>query len=253
MRQSPTAVATRALAAPVRPGARAWPLSAGLLLTLASAAAQAQGPADRGRHMFSVEPTLVLAQPCADTSCTYRWTLTSRLGQALDMAEDLFGPRDRSATLLGIDFTTDPQPSHWYPGGAGPGKNIIVLLTAGAAADEDRALYQLAHESFHLLSTNLFGTATNLEEGLATWYSLWYMARIGRPLPADYIDLPKYRHAYDNVQALARLYPDMPASIKRYRAQSPPRAASAMSYEEFRAIFPDAPTQLAEDLTARFP
>jgi len=224
-----------------------------LIPVSADAATQGQG-AGRYEPMFAIEPDLVLAQPCADVSCTYHWTLTSRFGQALDMAEDLFGPRDRSYTILGIDFTTDAQPSHWYPQDQyGTGKTVIVLLTANAASDEDRALYQLSHESFHLLSSGVFGTATNLEEGLATYFSLWYMARIGRPLSADYITLPKYRVVFKDVQDLMKLYPDMTARIKRFRSEGTLRGVSTMSCAEFQHIFPKAPIQLAEELTRTFP
>ncbi len=225
-----------------------------LLLILVSADMEAQGQGgNRHEPMFGVDRDLVLAQPCADVSCTYHWTLTSRFGQALDMAEDLFGSRDRSCTILGIDFTTDAQPSYWFPHDQhGTGKMVIVLLTADAASDEDRALYQLSHESFHLLSSTLRGTATNLEEGLATYFSLWYMAQIGRPLSANYVTLPKYRSAFEDVQALMKLYPDMTARIKRFRSEGPPRGVSTMSSDEFQQLFPKAPVQLAEELTRTF-
>ena len=172
----------------------------------------------------------------------------------MDMAEDLYGPRDRSYTILGIEFTTDAQPSHWYPQSeyGSSEKQVIVLLTSEAASDEDRALYQLSHESFHLLSSTVFGSATNLEEGLATSFSLWYMAQIGRPLSADYIEIPKYRRAFEDVQALLKLYPDMAARIKRFRTDQPSRAAATISYNELQVLFPNAPAQLAKELTARF-
>ena len=169
------------------------------------------------------------------------------------MVEEMFGPRDRSYTILGVDFTTDAQPSHWYPHAQhGIGKNVIVLLTTNAAPDEDRALFQLSHEAFHLLSSSVLGTATNLEEGLATYFSLWYMAQIGRPLSANYIELPSYRHAFEDVQALMELYPDTAARIKRFRSAEPPRALSTMSCEEFQRLFPKASDSLAQELTSKF-
>ena len=170
------------------------------------------------------------------------------------MAEDLFGPRDRSYTILGIEFTTDAQPSHWYPKSeyGSSEKQVIVLLTSDAASNEDQALFQLSHESFHLLSSTVFGSATNLEEGLATSFSLWYMAQIGRPLSADYIDMPKYRRAFEDVQALMKLYPDMAARIKRFRTDQPSRAAATISYNELHVLFPNAPVQLAKELTETF-
>lgn len=225
-----------------------------LLLILVSANAEAQGQSGvRAEPMLGVDRDLVLAQPCADASCTYHWTLTSRLGQALDMAESLFGPRERSCTILGIDFTTDTHPSHWYPHDQyGTAEMVIVLLTMDAASDETRALYQLSHESFHLLSSTALGTTTNLEEGLATYFSLRYMGQIGRPLSADYIASPKYRDAFDDVQALIKLYPDLTARIRRFRSKEPYRGVSTMSRQEFQHLFPKAPTQLAKELMRTF-
>src|SRR5687767_7615570 len=85
-----------------------------------------------------VKSDLILARPCVEQSqCTYTYTLASRLASMLGMAETLFGERDRSYTIVGVEFSTDDQPSIWYP----RPRNIIIQLTEGCAVDEKRALF----------------------------------------------------------------------------------------------------------------
>ena len=97
--------------------------------------------------------------------------------------EQLFGPRDRSFTLLGIDIDRAPgsQPHLWFPNsGIPPGdtegrpRHVIVHLGPNALLDPARARWQLAHECVHLLDPwngQVDGRPTNwLEEGLAAWF-----------------------------------------------------------------------------------
>ena len=53
---------------------------------------------------INIDSDLLVAQRLPDGS-GYTWTLASRLGEMLHMAEELFGPRDCSYTILGIEFT----------------------------------------------------------------------------------------------------------------------------------------------------
>lgn len=51
----------------------------------------------------ALDLSCLVAQPREDgTGCT--WTLSSRLGQMLREAEEQFGERDKSYTILGIEF-----------------------------------------------------------------------------------------------------------------------------------------------------
>ena len=97
--------------------------------------------------------------------------------------EDLFGPRDWSFTLVGIDIDKTPGnvPCNWFPdSGIAPddaerrSRHIVIRLSQAALTDLTRARWQLAHECFHLLdpwNQRVDGRPTNmLEEGLATWY-----------------------------------------------------------------------------------
>ena len=89
----------------------------------------------------------IVTRPLPDGS-GYTWTLPSLLGDMLCIAEELFGPRDQSYTILGIEIGSD-NPRIWYPGDC---KHIIIQLDSSASTDMYQACYQMAHETVHLLS-----------------------------------------------------------------------------------------------------
>ena len=110
-------------------------------------------------------------------------TLPSYASLFLAEIESLFGPRDRSFTLLGVVFDKSPSnpPQLWYPdSGIPPGdaqgrsRHVAISLSGPALTDPVRARWQLAHECVHLLDpwNNRLdgGPTTLLEEGLAVWY-----------------------------------------------------------------------------------
>lgn len=101
----------------------------------------------------------------------YTWTLASRLGDMLTFAEELFGARNKQFTILGIEFN-DSGPRIWYPKSK---ENIVIQLSLEALNSETLALYQLAHECIHLLSPSGSANANVLEEGLAVYFSWWYL------------------------------------------------------------------------------
>lgn len=208
---------------------------------------------ESGGDVINVNSNLILAKPCPKESrCARTWTLPSRFGEALEMAEELFGARDYSYTILGIDFTTESNPKNWYPWGR---KNIIILLTKESAANEQQALFQLSHETFHVLTPILDrrGGTTYLEEGLATYFSLLYMEKIKKPVTRNYfITSPQYVKAYDDIVVLSKLYPDLARRIKEFRNKQPLVHISGITFAQFKEIFPNAPDSLAERLTAAF-
>src|SRR5437763_183874 len=103
----------------------------------------------------------------------FTWTLPSRLGALLNEAERLYGERDRSYTILGVEFGPgDPQ--IWFPGNR---RHIVIQLADNALENTALAVYQLAHETIHLLSPTGTANAPVLEEGLATAFAEGVVAR----------------------------------------------------------------------------
>jgi hypothetical protein len=91
-----------------------------------------------------VNDALVVAHPIPNG---FSWTMASRLGQMLGKVEATFGERDRTFTVLGIEFR-DAVPQVWFPGNCG---HIVIQLGLVAMQDSTRAMFQLAHECVHLL------------------------------------------------------------------------------------------------------
>lgn len=119
---------------------------------------------------INVNSELLVTQRFPDGS-GYTWTLASRLGDMLQMAEELFGQRDSSYTILGVEFIIG-VPQIWYPGDC---KHIIIQLDEVAATNMSQACYQLAHETVHLLSPTGGNNANNFEEGVACYFAAYYM------------------------------------------------------------------------------
>ena len=105
------------------------------------------------------------------TSNGFTWTITSRLGHILENAEQKYGLRDYSYTILGIEFNEDGHPRIWYPGNR---KHIVIQITLHCLNDINRAIFQVAHEAIHCLSPSDRESANVLEEGLANLFSIDY-------------------------------------------------------------------------------
>ena len=175
---------------------------------------------------------------------TYKWTLASRLRQMLHMAEHLFGPRDRSYTIFGIEFH-EGNPKIWYPTG-GDGKNIIIRLSPAAAANMSQACFQMAHETVHLLAPTGDRNATNLEEGVACYFSVYYMKQILNE-PKWYYTMKSYKRVLELVSP--RLEEDM-GCIRRLRGRQ--RLFGKMRKEDICEEFPKLTEEDVCFLTSKF-
>ncbi|WPU63552.1 hypothetical protein [Peredibacter starrii] len=134
----------------------------------------------------------------------FTWTLASRLGDMLTYAEEMFGPRNKDFTILGIEYC-ESGPRIWYPKSK---KNIVIQLSDSAKTSEVLALYQLAHESIHLLSPSGSMTANVLEEGLAVYFSWWYVEKALGLEGKSITNSESYKLAGLLVERLLRLNPD---------------------------------------------
>jgi hypothetical protein len=97
------------------------------------------------------------------------WTLTTYFGQMLSEAEELYGHRDLNWTPIGVEFFDCTVPHIWFPGNR---NHVAIRLTLSALYDLSEALWQLAHETVHILGPVERGKVNNLEEGVATHFAL---------------------------------------------------------------------------------
>jgi hypothetical protein len=175
--------------------------------------------------MATVLDNLVVARPCPPgCGCTYTYTLASPTGEIIQLLEDRYGPRDRSFTLLGIEFC-GPRPQTWFPNNC---QHVVIQLSESAMNDEVRALYQLAHECVHLLDPVVFAQASVFEEGVATLFSAEYVKRLNLTcLSGD----AKYDAAAGLAQEALALSPNV---IRELRSQG--KRFSGFTVEQMRSV-----------------
>ena len=192
--------------------------------------------------MTDVHENLIIAFPCPpESGCTHSLTLASHLGHMLEMAEQKFGPRDKSYTILGFEFRAG-LPQILFPGN---GKNVIVQLDSANLNDQNLPLLQMAHECVHLLSPVLPANVSVLEEGLATYFSKEYMAsHVGG---VWFTGDQKCGHAEILARKLLLLNAD---AIKALRKIVP--VISQATAQNILKICPNLPHHLSEQLVVSF-
>jgi hypothetical protein len=154
--------------------------------------------------------------------------------------EAQFGKRDRSWTILGIEFC-DTGPQTWFPGDCG---HIIIQLGLSAREDLVQALFQLAHESVHLLDPVVYNFGTVLEEGLATHFSLQYIKEFH---PHYTTSDPKYAAA---ARLAAHLLDINPTAIKELRSRG--IKIAEISASQLLAVCPKLPKSIVLALVTPF-
>jgi len=181
----------------------------------------------------------------------YTWTLTTRLGQLLLQAERKFGSRDKTWTLLGVEFKTQGQPQVWYPSSGRNARLIAIQLTRNTATNKKRALFQLAHEVIHTLSPAGPGKKSSVfEEGIATYFSIHSLKGSGVTISSRYIASKVYKKAYKLIEELYAKHPDTDQRIKRLRYQG--YTFSNIPYDILMQHFPSIDILDARLLTQRF-
>lgn len=160
----------------------------------------------------------------------------------LEMAEQKFGPRDKSFTILGFEFRAG-LPQIWFPGNR---RRVIIQLDASSMNDPNLSLFQMAHQSVHLLTPVLPAEASVLEEGLATYFSKEYMAAHlgGVWLTGD--------QKFDRAEVLARKLLLFNAdAIKAIRERV--SVISEATAQDILKICPSLSPPLADQLVVTFP
>ena len=120
--------------------------------------------------------------------------------------ESFFGPRD-PRFIINVVRISDGNPHIFFPNS--PRDTINVVLSKNALHDPGIALWQLAHESVHLLDPNMNPPSNNLEEGLATWYQGVKVTNVKARL-----------HSYNRTKQEVYFHMDrLPSAIRSLRRQ----------------------------------
>ena len=172
----------------------------------------------------------------------YTWTIVSRLGDIFNNIEQLFGPRDKTYTILGIEIANIEQPQIWFPANNG---NVIIQITPDCLNDMDKAIFQIAHEAIHCLNPKIAGTATLLEEGLATWFSQHYTAKCGYNIVPN---IDKYIKAMIYVEKLLSYDAQIILKIRKSTMMD----LSKINADMLLGICPQIDIDLANILTRKF-
>lgn len=186
--------------------------------------------------MAIVDDSLVFARP---TSNGFTYTLASRLGDMLCQAEAEFGPRDKTFTILGIEFK-DGIPQVWFPGNC---TNVVVQLGHQAMQEPIRALFQLAHECVHLLDPHPGGSSV-LEEGTAMRFAHRYLAAVGCSMESGD---PRYDTARQFVDQLIATRAD---AVKELRHRHGP--LRSVTAAQIKTVSPQLDAAIAQSLVQPF-
>ena len=208
---------------------------------------------DAGRSStVSTRPDTMISKSCkGQDNCVDGWTLTSRLGDMLAFYEEKLGRRNPAYRILGIEFTTRKRPLTWYPDFGNGLRDVIVRLTQRARRDRNFALFQLGHEAFHLIEPiKPNATGSYLEEGLASYFAVAYMDRIGVRGGAGFISEDSYLQAYEMVVRLAEQHKGFYGRVRQLRQHT--RSFSRLTSDDIRAAFPDVPAKIARQLAKPF-
>ncbi len=175
----------------------------------------------------------------------------------LGWAEELFGERDTSWTLLAPDFDEcECTPHIYYPI---PFATLVqIKLVPRADLEWPIALYQMAHEVIHLLNpkekdpvTGFRDTANVLEEGVACAFSFYVLRRCDIDIePYKSKIKQSYKHAH---KLVAILQSDDIAAAKRIRIEMPSGTPFwSITTEDLLRIFPNLDHKHANALTSKF-
>jgi hypothetical protein len=177
------------------------------------------------------------------TSDGHSWTIMTKFGHILRTAEERYGERDKSYTLLGVEITNNGNPQIWYPGNC---RNVCIQITEDCLSDLNRAVFQVAHETIHCLCPTGGQNANVLEEGLANLFSIEYCAENGHGKNWT-SNKQEYTNASNLVTELLEFDNDI---IKKLRAIQP--ILSLIDKKVILEINPNIPEELADALTEKF-
>lgn len=168
-------------------------------------------------------------------------TLAAALGHILHRLEILYGPRDTSFTVLGIEFRTGSS-RLLYPENR---RQIVIQLGLECTGFPQLAYYQLARECIYLLGPSGSCTTNMLEAGLSERFAQEYRPKQLRQMRTG--SPTRVENAKVLVDELLGI--DNSAVRRIRRRQS---ALSQVTAEDIHQPCPQIPSRLARALTRSF-
>lgn len=172
----------------------------------------------------------------------HSWTIVTKLGRILEVAESMYGERDKSFTILGVEINQLDYPQIWFPSGM---NNIVIQLTSDCLYDMNRAVYQLSHEVIHCLNPVLGQKTNYLEEGIATHFSLEYTQTKG--YGNFEVSNPEYLKALKLIEELFEIDPKIISKLKKIKENF-----ISVEKDDFLKINSNIPELLADKLARKF-
>ena len=172
--------------------------------------------------------------------------LNVKLGSILNIAEEKYGTRDMSYSILGISYTDLDHPHIWFP--FDDSKYVGIRVMDTCKENINQGLYQLAHEVIHCLCPHPGINANVLEEGLATHFAAEYMDKYEKqpdwhPAETDY----KYVLALKCIKKVFEINPDIVTKLVA-KERNFVNITEDMLFE----VSPEFPRDLAKILTTNF-
>ena len=166
------------------------------------------------------------------------WALQLEL---MAIAEALFGPRDVSYQLY------QPQFYEWGPNVrfTYDGSGVYSELSNNGRRFWPTVLFEMAHETVHLLNPGILGTANYLEEGVAVAFSLHAQTLYGVDVHVP--SIPSYIYALELVDMLPGDILSDAALIRREVGRF-----SKVTPEDLLGLYPELDSHLAVELTSKF-
>lgn len=209
---------------------------------------------DKGKHSLKLPSTVPVDDPEG------LWELQLQL---LEMAEEIFGPRDSSLrmyqpqidkeksqiVLRGLELCrprfTDDGPQVNFDN-----KKVFAELSRCGERYWPTVLYELAHETIHLLNPVTLGTANYLEEGVCVAFSIEVQHKFD--LGPDYcIQRPKKNCKYAIALSLVNQLPE-PVLCSASKLRNKAGSLSDVTVKDLRSLYPDIDEALAVALTCKF-
>jgi len=175
-------------------------------------------------------------EPLNDTAGL--WALQLEL---LARSEALFGSRDQSYKLYQPQFYEEGPNLRLTPDQTG----VFVELSYNGRFYWPTVVYEMAHESVHLLNPGILGTANYLEEGVAVPFSIYVLEcfgmRVQRPSMQSYV------LALSLVEALPNDPLESAGRIRRELGRF-----SNVSADNLVSLFPELDVDVANRLSNKF-